>query len=50
MWQLQLSNLSPGIYRVDVEVGDGVAWRQFFKLTDYILPPPCAAPFLFVRG
>jgi hypothetical protein len=34
MWQLPLSNLSPGIYRVDVEVGDGVAWRQFFKLTD----------------
>jgi hypothetical protein len=34
MWQLPLSNLPPGIYRLDVEVGDGVAWRQFFKLTD----------------
>jgi len=34
MWQLPLSNLPLGIYRLDVEVGDGVAWRQFFKLTD----------------
>jgi len=34
MWQLPLTNLPAGIYRVDIEVGDGVAWRQFLKLTD----------------
>jgi len=34
LWQLPLTNLQVGIYRVDIEVGDGVAWRQFFKITD----------------
>jgi len=34
MWQLLIANLSVGIYRVDVEVGDGAAWRQFFKITE----------------
>ncbi|HEY1470581.1 MAG TPA: hypothetical protein VGF61_16175 [Candidatus Acidoferrum sp.] len=33
-WQLPLSTLVPGIYRVDVLIGDSVAWRQYFKLTD----------------
>ena len=33
-WQLPLSTLAPGIYRVDVLIGDTVAWRQYFKLTD----------------
>jgi S1-C subfamily serine protease len=33
-WQLPLTNLPAGYYRVDVEVGGVVAWRQFFKLTD----------------
>jgi hypothetical protein len=34
MWQLPLANLSVGIYRVDVELGDGAAWREFFKVTE----------------
>jgi hypothetical protein len=33
-WQLPLSTLTPGIYRVDILIGDSVAWRQYFKLTD----------------
>ncbi len=33
-WQLPLSTLPPGIYRVDVLIGDSVAWRQYFKVTD----------------
>jgi hypothetical protein len=33
-WQLPLSTLAPAICRVDVLVGDSVAWRQYFKLTD----------------
>ncbi len=32
--QLPLSSLTPGIYRVDILIGDSVAWRQYFKLTD----------------
>ncbi len=34
MWQLPLASLPVGIYRVDVEVAGGVAWRQFFKITN----------------
>jgi hypothetical protein len=34
MWQLPLTNLPSGIYRVDIELTDGVAWRQYFQLTD----------------
>ncbi len=33
-WELPFANLSAGFYRVDVLVGDNVAWRQYFKLTD----------------
>jgi hypothetical protein len=32
MWQMPLANLAVGIYRIDVEIADGVAWRQFFKI------------------
>jgi hypothetical protein len=34
MWQLPLANLPMGIYRVDVEIANGVAWRQFFKIAE----------------
>jgi hypothetical protein len=34
MWQLPIATLPAGIYRVDVEIGDAVAWRQFFKVTE----------------
>ena len=34
IWELPLSQLPAGFYRVDLMVGDGVAWRQFFKLAD----------------
>ena len=34
MWQLPLASLPVGIYRVDVEFAEGVAWRQFFRITD----------------
>jgi Trypsin-like peptidase domain len=34
IWQLPLTNLLAGIYRVDIELGDGVAWRQYFELTE----------------
>ena len=33
-WQIPLAPLTPAIYRVDLVIGDGVAWRQFFKLAD----------------
>jgi hypothetical protein len=34
VWQLPLTNLPVGIYRVDVDVADGVAWRRYFERTD----------------
>jgi hypothetical protein len=34
VWQVPLANLPLGVYRVDVELKEGVAWRQYFKLTD----------------
>jgi trypsin-like peptidase len=34
VWQVPLANLPAGVYRVDVELTEGVAWRQYFKLTD----------------
>jgi len=34
MWQLPLASLPVGIYRLDVEIAGGVAWRQFFKITN----------------
>lgn len=33
-WQIPLTNLPAGIYRVDIELAEGVAWRQYFKLGD----------------
>jgi len=33
-WELPLGGLPPGVYRVDVAIGDGVAWRHYFKLAD----------------
>ncbi|HTZ32115.1 MAG TPA: serine protease [Methylomirabilota bacterium] len=34
LWQFPISNLPAGIYRIDVELDGGVAWRQYFKITD----------------
>lgn len=34
MWQLPIAKLPVGVYRIDVEIADGAAWRQFFKITD----------------
>jgi hypothetical protein len=33
-WQIPISKLPAGIYRVDVELTEGVAWREYFKVTD----------------
>jgi len=33
-WGVPFTNLNAGYYRLDVVIGDGVAWRQFFRLTD----------------
>jgi hypothetical protein len=33
-WTLPLTNLPGGFYRVDILVGDDIAWRQYFKITD----------------
>lgn len=33
-WKVPIGSLQPGIYRVDVLVGDRPHWRQFFRLTD----------------
>ena len=33
-WEIPLSSLSPGIYRVDVSLGDEIVWRKFFRMTD----------------
>jgi len=32
-WTVALKTFSPGIYRVDVDLGDAPAWRQFFRIT-----------------
>jgi hypothetical protein len=34
LWQFPIAKFPEGIYRVDVEVADDVAWRQYFKLLD----------------
>jgi hypothetical protein len=34
VWQVPLTNLPSGVYRVDVELSEGVAWRRYFQLTD----------------
>ena len=33
-WKLSLSPLPPGVYRVDLLLGDQPQWRQFFRLSD----------------
>jgi hypothetical protein len=33
-WEIPLSTLSTGIYRVDVSLGDEIVWRKFFRMTD----------------
>jgi S1-C subfamily serine protease len=32
-WTVALKTFSPGIYRVDVDLGGAPAWRQFFRVT-----------------
>jgi hypothetical protein len=34
LWQIPLAGLPPAIYRIDLVIGDGIAWRQFFKLAE----------------
>ncbi|HXH65893.1 MAG TPA: serine protease [Candidatus Limnocylindrales bacterium] len=34
LWQISLAGLPPAIYRIDLVIGDGIAWRQFFKLAE----------------
>jgi hypothetical protein len=33
-WQLPLGNVPAGVYRIDLEMPEGVAWRQYFRLND----------------
>jgi Trypsin-like peptidase domain len=33
-WDIPVSQLQPGIYRVDILIGDGVAWREYFKVAE----------------
>jgi S1-C subfamily serine protease len=33
-WDVEISKLPPGIYRVDVWLDDAPAWRTFFRLTE----------------
>lgn len=33
-WDIPVSDLPPGIYRVDILIGDGVAWREYFRVTE----------------
>jgi hypothetical protein len=33
-WDVPVAQLPAGIYRVDIVVGDGVAWRQYFRIAD----------------
>jgi hypothetical protein len=34
VWKFPLANLTPGVYRIDLVFGGGVAWRAFLTLTD----------------
>jgi hypothetical protein len=34
VWRVPLMSLPAGVYRVDLELTQGVAWCQYFKLTD----------------
>jgi len=33
-WEIPLTPLPTGIYRVDVSLGDEIVWRRFFRLAD----------------
>jgi S1-C subfamily serine protease len=33
-WRFPLANLVPGVYRIDLTFGGGVAWREFLTVTD----------------
>jgi hypothetical protein len=33
-WDIPVSDLPAGIYRVDILIGDGIAWREYFKVAD----------------
>jgi S1-C subfamily serine protease len=33
-WKVPLSSLQPGIYRIDLVVGEQPHWREFFRLSD----------------
>lgn len=32
-WTIPLKSFSPGIYRVDIDLGGAPAWREFFRIT-----------------
>lgn len=32
-WTVRLTTFSPGIYRVDIDLGQKPAWREFFRIT-----------------
>jgi len=32
-WTVQLNAFTPGVYRVDVDLGSAPAWREFFRIT-----------------
>ena len=34
IWQFQLSNLAPGIYRIDVLLDTDAVWRTFFRINE----------------
>jgi hypothetical protein len=34
VWRVPLMSLPADVYRVDLELTQGVAWCQYFKLTD----------------
>ena len=33
-WEIPLTSMPSGIYRVDVSLGDEIVWRKFFRLAD----------------
>jgi S1-C subfamily serine protease len=33
-WEIPIDSLPPGIYRVDVSLGDEIVWRKFFRMMD----------------
>lgn len=34
VWNIPIASLTPGIYRVDVSLGDDIVWRRFYRITD----------------